>query len=167
MTLETQFWTLFLMICGGVVMGTIYDLFRLLHEQLKLPRWTIIPMDFIYWIVATILIFQMLYSSNQGQLRMYVFVGMVIGVLIYYFLLSKWVTKIFLFLFAIVRETYRIIIKIFDIFLVKPAILLYKLLVIIFRFLQLFAIFLYKIMVQLFYPLWKVLLWIKRRIIRG
>lgn len=167
MTLETQFWTMFLMICGGVAMGTIYDLFRLLHEQLKLPRWTIIPMDLIYWIVATILIFQMLYSSNQGQLRMFVFVGMIIGVLIYYFLLSKSITKIFLFIFAIVRETYRIIIKILDIFLVRPAVLLYKLFVIIFRFLQLFAIFLYKIMIQLFYPLWKFLLWIKRRIFRG
>ncbi|TCZ74328.1 spore cortex biosynthesis protein YabQ [Paenibacillus albiflavus] len=166
MTLQIQFWTLFMMICGGMAMGAIYDLFRLLYEQLKLPRWTIIPMDITYWIVATILIFQMLYSSNQGQLRMFVFVGMVAGVLLYYFVFGKIVTKIYLFIFKMVTETYRIILKIFDIFLIRPAIILYKVVIILFGFLKAIAIFLYKIMIQLLYPVWKLVLWIKQRFVR-
>jgi len=166
MTLQIQFWTLFMMFCGGMAMGAIYDLFRLLYEQLKLPRWTIIPMDITYWIVATILIFQMLYSSNQGQLRMFVFVGMVAGVLIYYFVLGQIVTKFYLFIFKMVTETYRIILKIFDIFLIRPAIFLYRVVVILFGFLKAIAIFLYKIMIQLLYPVWKLMLWIKQRFVR-
>lgn len=167
MTLGMQFWTMFMMMCGGIIMGAIYDFFRLLHEQLKLPRWTIIPLDIIYWIVATILIFQLLYNSNQGQLRMFVYVGMVVGVLLYYFLFSKTTTQVLLFIFKMIKEIYRVIVRIIHILIVKPAIILYKAFLLILRFLQLFAIFLYKIMLQLLYPLWKIILWVKRRIIRG
>lgn len=163
MTLEVQFWTLVMMVAGGNALGAIYDLFRVVHQRLRMPRLAYIPIDITYWILSTILIFSLLYSSNQGQLRLFVFIGMASGVLIYYFLLSKPTTRLFNGIMTMIASLYKFAVKMVQLLIIKPLIGLYRALVVFLGFLTALAIFLYKIMLQLLYPFWALILWVKRR----
>ena len=60
-------------------MGVAFDSYRVLAGQLRFPQWSKHTLDFLYWIAAAFFIFRMLYVTNDGQLRFYVFVGLFIG----------------------------------------------------------------------------------------
>jgi len=166
MTLEVQFWTIFMMFLGGLALGAIFDLFRVLHTELKLPRWTLALMDTIYWVAATVLIFRMLYASNEGQLRLFVFIGMAAGACFYAFVFSKPTVRVFLFIIEFVKTIYKIGVRIVRIFVVKPAIGLYRAAIVLLGFLRALTLFLYKIMLQLLYPFWKIMLWMLRPLLK-
>ncbi|MCR8645857.1 spore cortex biosynthesis protein YabQ [Paenibacillus sp. N1-5-1-14] len=166
MTLHVQFTTLFMMFCGGLALGAIYDLFRVLHRELRLPRWSLMVIDTVYWIVATILIFRLLYQSNHGQIRLFVFIGLVIGVILYYFILSRlvvWTIELFI---RAVKWLYKLCVRIVEIFIIAPLVGLYRVSVVIWGILCAIAIFLGKIVLQLLYPFWRLFVWMTRPIVR-
>ncbi len=158
MTLHVQFFTLFMMFCSGLVLGTIFDVSRVLGGKLRLPRWTQPLVDIIYWIVATILVFRLLVFSNEGQVRIFVFLGILIGICFYFAFLSRWVVRTVLLLIRLAIALYRLAKRTVEIFIIAPVIGLYRLLLFIFGFLAALAIFLYKIVIQLLYPMWRLLL---------
>lgn len=162
MTLNVQFYTIFMMFCSGIALGTLFDMLRVLSGKLRLPRWTIPLVDVLFWIVATILVFRALVHSNDGQLRVFVFLGIGIGICFYFALLSVWVIRLTLVLVRVVVALYRFLRRTVELLIVKPLIGLYKLCVLILGFLAAVAIFLYKIVIQLLYPVWRLLLWMIR-----
>ncbi|OPH51236.1 spore cortex biosynthesis protein YabQ [Paenibacillus ferrarius] len=162
MTLHVQFQTIFMMFLSGVSICAIFDVFRVLSGKLKLPRWTIPLVDIVYWIVATILVFRLLLYSNEGQVRVFIFLGLGIGVCFYFAFLSNLVIRLTLLIIQIIIAIYRFLAKTVEIILIKPIIGLYRLTVIILGFLLAVAIFLYRIVLQLLYPFWRLLLWMTR-----
>ncbi|AVG14190.1 spore cortex biosynthesis protein YabQ [Paenibacillus larvae] len=152
--------TMLLMFTAGLALGAMFDVFRILFERFRLPKWAMPIVDIVYWIVATILVFRLLLGSNEGQVRMFVFIGLCLGVLLYYPLFSKWTIRTVYFLIRTVHGLVRFLNKTIHILVIKPVKGLYRLVIIILGFLMAIAIFLYKIMIQLFYPFWKVLLWL-------
>ncbi len=156
MSLETQFVTLSLMLASGLALGVLFDTYRVLSGQLRLPRWLIAPLDIVYWIAATILVFLVLYYGNQGQLRIFVFAGLLAGVLLYYRLLSSFIMKLVLQIVKLVKACARIVVKVADAAIVTPIVGLYRIFIIFLGFLAAVSIFLYKIVLQLIYPLWAV-----------
>ncbi|GFZ99635.1 hypothetical protein GCM10008018_52360 [Paenibacillus marchantiophytorum] len=162
MTLHVQFQTIFMMFLSGIAIGAMFDVFRVLSGKLRLPRWTIPLVDMMYWIVATILVFRLLLYSNEGQVRIFIFLGMGIGVCFYFAFLTNMVVRFTLILIRIIVALYRFIAKTVEYILIKPIIGLYRLTVIILGFLLAVAIFLYRIVLQLLYPLWRMLLWMTR-----
>lgn len=151
-----------MMFLSGVAICAIFDVFRVLSGKLKLPRWTIPLVDIVYWIVATILVFRLLLYSNEGQVRVFIFLGLGIGVCFYFALLSNLVIHLTLLIIRIIIALYRFLAKTVEIVLIKPIIGLYRLTVIILGFLLAVAIFLYRIVLQLLYPFWRLLLWMTR-----
>jgi len=139
-SLEVQFLTLGAMFGSGAGLGVLYDIYRVAAGQLKISRWLLPILDILYWIVATILVFRVLYTSNQGQVRLFVFIGLLVGICFYFGLLSHWVVKLLLFVIRLGKALIRLLIGI------------YRLLIITLGFLAAFAVFLFKIVLQLLYP---------------
>jgi spore cortex biosynthesis protein YabQ len=146
MTLNNQFLTLGLMVSSGLGLGVLFDAYRVLTGQLKFPRWLTAILDILYGLIAALTVFRVLYYSNHGQLRLYVFIGLLAGIFVYYQWFSKMV--IWFVMQCIITVQWLI-----DIFIVAPIKALYKLLKIIFAFLKALTIFFYKLMLQLSYPL--------------
>lgn len=135
-------------------MGAIFDVYRVLSSQLRVPRWMIPLLDIVYWILSTLLVFRGLYASNSGQVRIYVFIGLLAGGWLYYRLFSAIMVRIVLFCINLVKQFIRLSIRTFQWTVIKPIVLLYRLVVVIFGFLIAVAVFLYKIVLQLLYPFW-------------
>jgi spore cortex biosynthesis protein YabQ len=166
MTLQVQFATMGMMMLGGLSLGGLFDLYRVLASQLRAPRYAYYMLDLIFWIVGTLLIFKLLYEINWGQVRMFIFIGMLIGIAIYFLLFSGLVTQLIMMLIRFVEVLIRIGKSMIKIFVIIPFLWIFRTTVVFLGFLSAIAIFLYQVMLQLLYPLWKLLLWMTKPIVR-
>lgn len=152
MSLHVQFLTMGFMLGCGLAIGFVFDVYRVLAGKLRLPRWTIPLLDLTFWASATLFVFRVLFFSNYGQVRLFVFIGLFAGVALYFTAISpaaiafiKWIIRLVISLYRILKRTVEIVI-------IAPIRQLYKLFTIILGILAAIAIFLYKIVLQLLYP---------------
>lgn len=71
-------------ILWGVILLVIYDVFRILRKIIKHNGFFIAIQDIIYWVVCSILIFNMMYEQNNGIIRAFAVLAVVIGMLLYH-----------------------------------------------------------------------------------
>lgn len=155
-----------MMLLGGLSLGGLFDLYRVLAGQLRAPRYAYYLLDIVFWLLGTVLVFKLLYMSNLGQVRMFIFIGLLFGVGVYFLLFSKTVIKIILWMIRVVQTTIRIGKRMIELFIVTPVVWLYRATVIFLGFLMAIAIFLYKVMLQLLYPLWRLLVWLTKPLVK-
>lgn len=73
----------------GIVIGFLYDGFRILR-LLFVHRDILVDLeDLCFWILTTWLVFRTLFVYNEGALRGYAFMGMIVGFIGYLFTLSR------------------------------------------------------------------------------
>lgn len=73
----------------GVIILVIYDLIRVLRRILKHNTFFIALEDIIYWITCSILIFRMMYKQNNGIIRGFSIMAMLLGMLLYHETISE------------------------------------------------------------------------------
>lgn len=161
-----QWLTMAAMLLSGLGMGMVFDGYRVVSNELKFPRWWLPVLDVIYWMAAALVVFRVLYASNNGEVRAYVFIGLAIGIVIYYFVLSRMVIVIVKWIIGAVRKLISILVKCVEILVIKPILLLYKLVLVIFAFGSALTIFVLKIVLQLVRPFWKLFVWMVRPAVR-
>ena len=95
MELTNQIWIFSITILTGILLGILFDGYRVLRNNCK-PReiWTWFT-DLLYWLLATAVVFTALIASNWGELRFYVFMGILSGLGIYYSWLSLYAIRLF------------------------------------------------------------------------
>jgi len=165
-TLDMQWLTMAVMLLSGLGMGTVFDGYRVVTNELKLPRWWLPVLDVVYWMAAALIVFRVLYASNNGEVRAYVFIGLAIGMVIYYFLFSRIVIHVTKWMIRAVQKLIQIMLKCLDLLIVKPILLLYKLVKVILAFGSALTIFTLKIVIQLVRPFWKLFVWMAGPAIR-
>ncbi|EXX85043.1 spore cortex biosynthesis protein YabQ [Paenibacillus darwinianus] len=160
MSLQVQFVTLAMMVISGIGMGAAFDGYRVVSNELRIGRLWIPLLDLLYWAAATLIVFRVLASSNEGEVRVYVFLGLMIGIAFYFWLLSGTVIRLVRGYQAAVRSLIRLGIRTFDLFVVRPVVLLVRLLRIILGCAIVFSLFLVRIVVQLCRPFWLFFRWL-------
>ncbi|WP_240421487.1 spore cortex biosynthesis protein YabQ [Paenibacillus periandrae] len=166
MTLEMQFATMGTMLLGGLSLGGLFDLYRVLAHHLRATRYAYYVLDLVFWIIGTLLIFKLLYDINWGQVRMFIFIGLLAGVVIYFWLFSGILIKCLQFLIRMVKIVIHWVVQLVNILLIRPVVLLFRVFIIFFGFLSAIAIFLYKVMLQLLYTVWKIVKFLTFPLIR-
>jgi len=163
-SLQVQTLTLLLMVASGGVLGVLFDTYRVVSGQLRLHRVFVPVFDVLYWLAATLLVFRVLYYSNMGDVRIFVFLGLLLGISAYFALISPWTIKAVKAIIRAIVLVCRWLIRLFQLLIIKPLILLYKCFLILLGFMAAVSIFLYKVVLQLLYPLWAVTKWLTRPI---
>lgn len=154
------------MLLSGIGMGIVFDGYRVVSDELRISRWWIPVFDLLYWIAATIAVFQVLSASNEGEVRAYIFLGLLLGIGFYYWLFSRIVVALVHGIIRAIRAIIQFVIRMFVIFIIRPLQLLYKLTKLIFAFSLAFTMFLIKVVIQLFRPLWLLVKWMLSPLIR-
>ena len=110
----------------GILIGIIFDIFRILRKTFKTSDIITYIQDVIFWIITGGLILFSIFIFNNGELRFYLFIGIVIGLVVYMLYLSKYFIKINIFIInwikKIISKILHIIlkpVKIFFIFIKK------------------------------------------------
>ena len=106
----------------GIIISIIFDIFRILRKTFKTIDIITYIEDTLFWLSSGLIILISIFLFNNGELRLYLFIGIIIGILFYMILFSKYFIKFNIFIINILR---RFISKILQI-ISKPIIFIYN-----------------------------------------
>ena len=72
----------------------MFDFFRVLRKIFKTSNFFTYIQDIIFWVFTGVSILYSMYKFNSGEIRLYVFVGLLIGAIIYFITISKYIINI-------------------------------------------------------------------------
>ncbi len=76
-------------ILAGAVAAFFYDILRIKRRAIRTGVVIISLEDIVYWFVAAVFLFITVYKSNSGEMRGFIFIGNILGVILYETLLSS------------------------------------------------------------------------------
>lgn len=81
-------------IANGILIGIVFDVFRALRKCIKTNSIITNLEDVFFLIISGIIIIFSIYKYNYGQIRIYIFVSFLLGIMLYFKTLSKYFIKI-------------------------------------------------------------------------
>lgn len=142
MSLTIQLYTMLSMIGMGAWVGAALDTYQRFLNRPQRKRWIVFIYDILFWSVQALVVFYVLLLVNEAELRIYVFVALLCGFAAYQSLLKSMYMKVLNFFIYVVVQTIQFFLRIVQLFMVKPAIIITQLLVafILFVFRTLFSV---------------------------
>lgn len=102
----------------GSLLAIIFDFFRVLRRKGNTKNYAVYIQDIIYWIIVTFVIIISAFITNDGELRGYMFIGYILGAVIYIVTISPYVlkfsNKVLDFCEYILKKTFSILNKSFN-----------------------------------------------------
>lgn len=93
----SQEYMLIVSIMGGMFLGFIWDIYRLVRHYVKFGVAGTAAGDIAYWIISVYLSIQIIYEISYGNLRVFILVGFMLGALLYFYGISNYILKVFIF----------------------------------------------------------------------
>ena len=88
-------WEFFLLsIRLGIVLALLYEGIVIFRVLIHHNRWIRNAEDLCYWIYASTLLFKLQYEQSNGTLRGFSVLGVSIGMMIYYNLIGRYLSKV-------------------------------------------------------------------------
>jgi len=72
----------------GLITGVIFHYYQLFIRQARVGRYSLYLMDLVLWLLIITLVFWAMIWINQGEVRFYILVALLTGILIYFHTLS-------------------------------------------------------------------------------
>jgi spore cortex biosynthesis protein YabQ len=115
-----QIRALLITVLAGLGVGLVFDMYRIFRNSIQPKNWMSILYDLIFWLVIIPLVFLMLLISNWGELRYYVFLGMGLGLFLYFQLISSWVLWSSVLILQVFRALFVGVGKLFVLLFLMP-----------------------------------------------
>ena len=100
---ENQTYLFIVFSLTGIGLGVLFDFFRALRKTFKTPDLVTYLEDIIYWILAGIIVLYNVWFFNDGEIRIYMILGILIGAVIYTLTLSTIFIKINYFIMSKIK----------------------------------------------------------------
>ena len=94
----------------GVIISIIFDFFRSYRMNKKVSNISVMIQDILFFVIATIIIIMGIVYILDSDLRLFVFLAIILGIFIYVTLLSKIFINIYNMLFRILKDVIEIFI---------------------------------------------------------
>ena len=88
----------------GIIIGIVFDIFRILRKTFKTNDIITYIEDILFWIITGIIIIFSMYMFCDGQLRFFMIIGITIGTMIYMLTISKYVIDVSVFIIKIMKK---------------------------------------------------------------
>lgn len=123
MELSTQIRTFLLIVTTGIILGILFDTYRVLRRHFR-PPWLVTSLtDLIYCLLASAIAFAALLAGNWGELRFYVFIALLIGIVAYYRLVSQYVMKLIMALLVLIAKIWNMAKLAVSYVVIKPTVI--------------------------------------------
>jgi len=109
-------------VAGGLTVGLLLDMFRLLRRNVHPGRIGLWVQDILFWLLLTAIVYTTVFLTNSAELRWYEFVGLGLGLTLYLLLLSRPVMTACDFILQMLRRIVTFLIKI----ILFPVALVYR-----------------------------------------
>lgn len=126
-----QAYLFYVFLLNGVLIGLLFDIFRILRKSFKTSDFITILEDILFFLLTTGLFTYTVFKFNNGEVRSYVFIGIALGLVLYLLLFSKvfikvnvkiltYIKKIVLFFIKVILSPFKFIFEILRKLLLKP-----------------------------------------------
>lgn len=110
---QTQVFIIFVIV--GIIISFLFDIFRILRKVYKFSNMLIYMQDILFWLLTGIIILQAIFKFNSGDIRIFLFLGIFVGVFNYISLFSIYVIKIGSFILKLINTLIRKLINVFKV----------------------------------------------------
>ncbi|TCP52724.1 spore cortex biosynthesis protein YabQ [Tumebacillus sp. BK434] len=162
MSLQMQYLTIMAMSISGAVLGAVYDVYRTILQEWKYLRWLGPLLDFAFWIFALLLVLWALHGANHADVRLYVFVLLGIGLVLYRLLLRKLVVGSTVRMVLAITYCMKMVYRLFLLLIVSPLVWLGTALLGLLRIIDRLAQFIERLILWPFQPLLRMVAWLGR-----
>ena len=107
-----QAYLFLIFVLDGFIIGLLFDFFRILRKTFKTSDIITYIQDILFWILTGLVVLYSIFIFNNGEMRIYIFLGILIGIVLYILLLSKYIIKINVFIINKIKWFISIILKI-------------------------------------------------------
>ena len=94
-----------------------YDGFRIIRRIIRHNGFFLAIEDLIFWMIAGLFIFSMIYRENNGVIRGFSVMGMAIGMVLYHYILSDFLVSFITKIIRALLRPFRFIIKKIKVFI--------------------------------------------------
>lgn len=106
---ENQAYLFLVFSLTGVILGVLFDFFRVLRKTFKTGDFVTYIEDILYWILAGIIILYNIWFFNDGEIRVFMILGILMGAIIYCLTLSPIFIKIDYFFMKKIKGVFTLL----------------------------------------------------------
>ena len=96
----------------GIIIGIIFDIFRIIRKCFSISDVHTYIEDILFGIITSLLLIYLLYIYNQGRVRLYMFIALSLGLIVYFNTISKYFIKIQVIIVSFIKKATKAIINI-------------------------------------------------------
>ena len=97
---------------SGMLIGILFDIFRILRRSFKTIDFITYIEDIFFWLLTGGFILFVLFNFSNGEIRLYIIIGLVIGFISYILTISKFFIKINVKILTLIKNIISKIISI-------------------------------------------------------
>lgn len=120
MTTEEQFLTMIYMVFGGFYLGIAMETYRRFLKGWRFPKGIVYLFEIIFWLLQLAILFYLLYIANRGEIRIYVFLAILLGFSTYQALFSSIYKRLLEYFIIFIKKVWTIFKRSVEIFLWIP-----------------------------------------------
>ena len=107
-----QAYLFLIFVLNGFIIGLLFDFFRILRKAFKTADILTYCQDILFWILTGLVTLYSIFVFNNGEIRIYIFLGILIGIILYMLLLSKYIILINVYILNKIKMCIKLILKI-------------------------------------------------------
>ena len=120
----SQIYCLGIFVIIGIVLGILLDIFRILRRSFKTSDFITYLEDIVFWILTGFIVLFSIFKFNNGEIRIYVFLGIFIGIILHIITISHYFIKYSVLVIGFIKKVFlipiRFITAFFNKIMIKP-----------------------------------------------
>ena len=100
----TQVQLFFIFLINGLLIGLLFDFFRILRKAMKTADFITYIEDTLFWVLTGFIILYSIFTYNNGEIRLFMFLAIILGLLIYLTFISKIILSISLGIINVIKK---------------------------------------------------------------
>lgn len=113
--ITNQAFLFLIFIVNGLIIGFLFDFFRILRKSFKTRDFITYLEDIAFWILTGFIVLYSIFVFNNGEIRFFIFLGIALGVVLYMTIFSNSIIKVSVFVISFIKNIVKKIIKIVSI----------------------------------------------------
>ena len=119
--ITNQAFLFLIFIVNGLIIGFLFDFFRILRKSFKTKDFVTYIEDIIFWALTGFIVLYSIFVFNNGEIRFFIFLGIALGVVLYMTVFSSSIIKVSVFVIQVIKV---FIAKIFHIICIPISIII-------------------------------------------
>lgn len=105
--IKNQAYLFLIFVINGLIIGFMFDIFRILRISFKTKNFITYIEDIIFWILTGLLVLSSVFVFNNGEIRLFMFLGIAIGVIIYLIIFSRHIIDFAVYVIKIIKKLFK------------------------------------------------------------